>query len=198
MDHARGQPLDRLWQGMSESTQSKVLDELRGYIGQLRALTPSTPELVASSTGGQLWEPSRIGLKLFGPFENHEQFHTFLRAGHPLELFDRTDTEWMGLVHHTHSQKYVSKFTHGDLAPRNIMCKRDGTITCILDWETSGWFPEYWEYTKANYAPRCDEDWVSQIGSITGEYPEELACENNAQIHIEPIPLGTIQAYVLP
>ena len=198
MDHAKGQPLDRLWQGMSDSTQSKVLDQLRGYIGQLRALTPPTPELVASSTGGQLWEPSRIGLKLFGPFENHEQFHTFLRAGHPLELFDRTDSEWMGLVHHTHSQKYVSKFTHGDLAPRNIMCKRDGTITCILDWETSGWFPEYWEYTKAHYAPRCDENWVSQIGSITGEYPEELACENNAHVHIDPIPLDTIQISAWP
>ena len=118
MDHTKGQPLDRLWQGMSDSTQSKVLDQLCGYIGQLRALTPPTPELVASSTGDQLWEPSRIGLKLFGPFENHEQFHTFLRAGHPLELFDQTDSEWMGLVHHTHSQKYVSKFTHGDLALR--------------------------------------------------------------------------------
>ncbi len=61
MDHAKGQPLDRIWQGMSESTQTKVLDQLRGYITQLRALTPPTPELVASSTGGQLWEPSRIG-----------------------------------------------------------------------------------------------------------------------------------------
>lgn len=198
MDHARGQPLDRLWQEMPKSTQSKVIDQLRGYIGQLRALTPPTPELVASSTGGQLWEPSRIGLQLFGPFENHEKFHTFLRAGHPLAAFDRPNIEWMRPMHHTHSLQYVSKFTHGDLAPRNIMCKRDGTITCILDWETSGWFPEYWEYTKAHYAPRCDENWVDQIGSITGEYPEQLAGERQAQVHVEPIDLGTIQISALP
>lgn len=92
----------------------------------------------------------------------------------------------------------ASRLTVWDMAAWNVGGVRDGTITCILDWETSGWFPEYWEYTKAHYAPRCDEDWVSQIGSITGEYPEELACENNAHVHIDPIPLDTIQISAWP
>ncbi|TQV90391.1 Protein kinase-like domain [Cordyceps javanica] len=38
-------------------------------------------------------------------------------------------------------------FTHGDLTPRNIMMQ-DGKISGILDWEESGWYPEYWELAK--------------------------------------------------
>ncbi|PPQ84959.1 hypothetical protein CVT25_004472 [Psilocybe cyanescens] len=39
------------------------------------------------------------------------------------------------------------RFTHGDLLPKNIMV--DGsTITGIIDWELSGFYPEYWEYAR--------------------------------------------------
>ncbi|KAK3897337.1 hypothetical protein C8A05DRAFT_48007 [Staphylotrichum tortipilum] len=39
-------------------------------------------------------------------------------------------------------------FSHGDIAARNIMV-RDGHIVALLDWEFSGWLPEYWEYVFA-------------------------------------------------
>ena len=44
-------------------------------------------------------------------------------------------------------------FTHGDLQPRDIIVERLGyrdagtpelRIT-FVDWETDGWYPEYWE-----------------------------------------------------
>jgi len=42
-----------------------------------------------------------------------------------------------------------SVFTHGDLAPRNIMVDpSQRTITAILDWELTGWYPKYWEYCR--------------------------------------------------
>ena len=28
------------------------------------------------------------------------------------------------------------------------MVKNDGTITAVVDWDSTGWIPEYWEYTK--------------------------------------------------
>ena len=40
----------------------------------------------------------------------------------------------------------VSVSTHGDLTPRIIMVDDTGTITCVVDWENSGWYPDYWEY----------------------------------------------------
>lgn len=105
---------------------------------------------------------------------------------------ENSELKWMEPIRLAHAIKYASKFTYGDLAPHNIMCKRDGTITCILDWETSGWFPEYWEYTKAHFAPWAHKSWVDQIGTITGDYPEQLTAERKAEVHFEPIPLGTI------
>ena len=51
-------------------------------------------------------------------------------------------------------------FTHGDIAPRNIMVDDEGRILALLDWESSGWFPDYWEF--AQMMKPCDEreyDW---------------------------------------
>lgn len=36
--------------------------------------------------------------------------------------------------------------THGDLRLQNIMDK-DGFISGIIDWEFSGWYPDYWEFS---------------------------------------------------
>ncbi|KAL7628852.1 hypothetical protein AAE478_000367 [Parahypoxylon ruwenzoriense] len=52
----------------------------------------------------------------------------------------------------------VSVFTHGDLAPRNIMVQ-ESRITGIIDWENSGWFPDYWEYANI-MKPSVDHDWM--------------------------------------
>ena len=48
----------------------------------------------------------------------------------------------------THTERlYETKFTHADLAPRNIMI-RDGRVVAIVDWAFSGWYPEYWGVHK--------------------------------------------------
>lgn len=35
-------------------------------------------------------------------------------------------------------------FTHGDLSSLNILARVDD-IVGIIDWETAGWYPSYWE-----------------------------------------------------
>ncbi len=52
----------------------------------------------------------------------------------------------------------VSVFTHGDIAPRNIMVNETHRITGILNWETAGWYSDYWEYAKImRPAYRCED-----------------------------------------
>ncbi len=53
----------------------------------------------------------------------------------------------------------ASVFTHGDLTPRNIMVDQ-GRITGVIDWEDSGWYPDYWEYTNM-MKPSRDLDWMA-------------------------------------
>ncbi len=45
-------------------------------------------------------------------------------------------------------------FTHADLHPRNVMVIIDTPdggmeLSGIIDWEASGYYPEYWEHLKA-------------------------------------------------
>ena len=56
-------------------------------------------------------------------------------------------------------------FTHGDIRPANIMVRQDEegswTVVSIIDWESSGFYPEYWECVKMtnNLTPRGGDDW---------------------------------------
>jgi hypothetical protein len=52
------------------------------------------------------------------------------------------------------------------------MMKRDGTIAAIVDWNSAGWFPEYWKYTKALFTPYALDDWVESIGEMTSSWME--------------------------
>ncbi|KZT24280.1 hypothetical protein NEOLEDRAFT_1179524 [Neolentinus lepideus HHB14362 ss-1] len=56
--------------------------------------------------------------------------------------------------------------SHGDLAPRNIMV-RGARIAAIVDWETFGWYPEFWEGMMAR------RYWVHKVwcGEMSGALP---------------------------
>lgn len=45
--------------------------------------------------------------------------------------------------------------THNDLDPRNILIQ-GSWVVALLDWELSGYYPEYWEYCKATKRPDRD------------------------------------------
>lgn len=52
-----------------------------------------------------------------------------------------------------------SIFTHGDIAPRNILINDHLEISAILDWENSGWYPYYWEYAIIMGSAGICDDW---------------------------------------
>lgn len=179
MDLVKGVELKSEWPKMSETTRRRVIDQLKEYVTELRSLKTPTEGIIASVTGGPLRDISRVGSNRFGPFNNQNNFHQFLRTGVSLDKFNpRGGGHWIITAHR---QQYAIKFTHGDLTPRNIMVKKDGTITAIVDWDSAGWFPEYWEYTKAKFALHAPDSWMSSIGDITGDYEKQLAGERNLQ-----------------
>jgi hypothetical protein len=54
---------------------------------------------------------------------------------------------------------------HGDLFPRNILV--DGTtITDILDWETAGFYPEFWEYCQMHDPKWMTPAWTYVLSHI--------------------------------
>jgi aminoglycoside phosphotransferase (APT) family kinase protein len=55
-------------------------------------------------------------------------------------------------------------FTHGDLKKSNIMVQKDPshadayTVTGVIDWEESGFYPEYYECTTLSNGQSIDHD----------------------------------------
>lgn len=55
----------------------------------------------------------------------------------------------------------VIKFTHGDLHRGNIMISftKPARVLALVDWEQSGWYPDYWEYCKALFTCWFEDEW---------------------------------------
>jgi len=71
---------------------------------------------------------------------------------------------------------------HGDLDPRNMLVvdSSDGGVCLsgIIDWEASGFYPEYWEHlTAPNTRDTGDEsDWWTHLPSVG--YDQEIVVDH--------------------
>lgn len=54
---------------------------------------------------------------------------------------------------------------------------RDDKIAAIVDWQFAGWYPEYWEYTKAHYGLLNIPDCYTEFKNAVPRYDDELAAE---------------------
>ncbi|EIM87050.1 kinase-like protein [Stereum hirsutum FP-91666 SS1] len=131
MEYIDAPLLIRVWRNLSEHERLSAMQQLKGYIDQLRSLEPPEPGKVQAVDGTGCID-SRMASEPWGPFHTISDFHTFF--GHDYKTSGRV---------------YRTVFTHGDLGPHNILWK-DGKIAAIIDWETAGWLPEYWEYTRSH------------------------------------------------
>ncbi|KAK6385490.1 hypothetical protein LTS17_001058 [Exophiala oligosperma] len=140
---------------------------------------PAPGNEIAGVDGGTLWD-CRLpcGLERFGPFADDDDFHRFLRngvdeapPGYPdiTEMIQLQKQEWSSPV-----------LTHGDLSSLNIMVHK-GDITGIIDWETSGWWPPYWEYTTAHQVNPRNMFWGEHIDQFLDPWPEALKMEKIRQ-----------------
>ncbi|KAF2264792.1 hypothetical protein CC78DRAFT_516300 [Lojkania enalia] len=179
----QGEELPKAWKSMSKESVESVFAQLRKIFQELRALTPPPGTGVESCVGGSLYD-SRIprGNPRFGPFKTIQEFHFWLRRDlKPEDLKDREkDQDWHNL------QDMMSKqdgpwpppvFTHGDLNPFNVLVCGDN-VAGIIDWEFSGWYPHYWEYTSAWFGNVTRTEWQGMLDKVLDRpSPEEFKME---------------------
>lgn len=189
MEKLPGKMLAGGWRQRSQESQMRILDQLKGMIDELRALKSPFGTAVANVHGGSLTDPRLPGLGLtypvktshrFGPFEGIRAFHRWLRR--PVEEAKEEHypdlKELIGL--HEDTDWGLPLFTHGDLSSLNILVK-DDKVTGIVDWETSGWYPYYWEYTTALQVNPRNEFWAEYIDRFLTPLPAELRMERIRQ-----------------
>lgn len=189
MSQVPGDDLEDVLSTLSAGQITSIVKELAGYLGQLRRLEPKEAvsgspkqqdETPIGGVGGVPGHDVRLGSRGWGPFRTLADFHTHLRFGEPLEYWDHEPAVME--VHGKDDGAYGLRFTHADIALRNIRVK-DGRIAGIIDWEFAGWYPEYWEYTKMHYGGAgARPAWKTFFDAVEAEegiekYKEELKAE---------------------
>ncbi|KAI6767716.1 hypothetical protein HG530_005725 [Fusarium avenaceum] len=171
MDYIKGECLESAWNHLSTGERDTVFADIKQYISWLRELQPPAQDIVSSAYENPAYD-CRIGARFFGPMNQHE-FHSLVRR----HLHMEDVAPFLGQkVAKMHTSTYQTHFTHADLCPKNIIV-RNGRVAAIIDWEFAGWYPEYWEFTKANYNPFPGEGWWDYLRLALPCYDEELAAE---------------------
>lgn len=157
MEYIDGKRLDEVWDSYDEAQKEGIISQLRGYFNELRSIQGT---FVGSVDGthceDQFFSDDRTA---YGPFDSEAAFNDgLIRA-----VRARGSHSWADMVVRfikaLPSHRIV--FTHNDLAPRNILV-RDAKVVAIVDWELSGFYPEYWEYVKAYFWPDWQSPWVTE------------------------------------
>ena len=155
-----GVPLVDVWQGMSVADQAAVKEQLRVQLGSMRACT----QPFIGRVGGRETRNCYDGMRdlYCGPFGSEDEFDRWCSrrvCGGPLVRFKW----WRWLQGERKKRGMAGKeerfvLTHGDLTPRNIMVQGN-RVTGIIDWERSGFWPEWAEYAFNMVLCQGHEEW---------------------------------------
>lgn len=178
MEYVSGQTLSQCWSSLDPEQKTTIASQLRTRFEELRSLDPPGG---FSSLGNR---PLYDGLFLTddenptinGPFQSETEIAEalVLKLQHEDEKFP---SERAAYYRHVLPQVLHGdgrpRFTHADLQTKNIMLQPDGGLV-ILDWQSAGWYPRYWEYAVAIFG--CGwwaDDFHSWVPRILDEYPNE-------------------------
>jgi aminoglycoside phosphotransferase (APT) family kinase protein len=200
MQYIPGITLGHIWPSLPENTKTVLLGELRSIFADMRSL-PS-PGFYGSVTQGPVphrYFFSREGNPaITGPFTKEEDFSKAIALRSRQIWSDRGRHGWTSdfLARHLPSalSGHQPTFTHGDLYRENILVKKvknstsgveEYRIAAIIDWETAGWYPSYWEYGYIFPLFQWDDDWPESVESILDPWPLEAALLRFVQEDLE-------------
>lgn len=140
-----GSTLDSKWSTLDQHTKKRICKDIWNIITQIRRIR-RPPELerlwVCTADGSVTGDPLLVDLKKPPtPIINDSVLRARIYERYYYFAGRRYEKELPSMLPRSSS----SVFTHGDIAPRNIMVDEHHHITGIIDWETAGWYPHYWE-----------------------------------------------------
>ncbi|KAK7221430.1 hypothetical protein V2G26_009433 [Clonostachys chloroleuca] len=163
-----GKPLNEAWADMSTDDKHRVAKQTAAYLDQLRSLhCPHIQTVDGKPVFATFLFPVGYGIP-HGPFSSDEElWEEFAKAlQHVPEHATKRLRERM-----LTSRPYT--FTHGDLTHVNIMVE-NGQLTGILDWESSGYFPRWWEFVSAGISGEEDDrEWKAILHQYMPAFHEE-------------------------
>ncbi|KAG9241587.1 kinase-like domain-containing protein [Calycina marina] len=179
MENVEGQSLASCWTTLSTTAKTAVAERLRDVFDQLRNLP--CPGYFGSLGNRPLedsmfWTPDDATTTVInGSFETESQLNEAMVRKYLYNNMPPQKAEFYRRILPLVLKDHNPVFSHADVQRKNIMMRNDGGLV-IIDWETAGWYPSYWEYTLAIFTcGRWDDDWHVWVPRILDEYPNEYA-----------------------
>ncbi|KAF1852212.1 kinase-like protein [Cucurbitaria berberidis CBS 394.84] len=183
MERIRGETIAKRWHSLSDSSKLLIFTQLKRMIEELRSI-PCQTNGVSNLDGGPIHD-YRLHPSSCGPFDTLSDFHLALRNNVTLPSLQAQnhnspnpaailDVKKLVAFHESVIRSPV--FTHGDLSSFNILVRNDEVVG-IIDWDTAGWLPYYWEYTTAWHANPQNLFWQNEVGNFLDPQEEELSME---------------------
>ncbi|XP_006457083.1 hypothetical protein AGABI2DRAFT_78938 [Agaricus bisporus var. bisporus H97] len=177
MTRIPGITLETKWPSLSVEAKARIQNSLNETLLTLRQLElpPSSP--FGSPVGQHLCKDiRRVKRQSTSLIYSEDQFNDFILHS-PSSKAAPSYKDWLRSMMRC-DHRIV--FTHADLHPRNIMVVEtpDGGVelTGIIDWEVSGFYPEYWEHLKAlnTRSIRDTNDWWDYLPPSILGYDHEV------------------------
>lgn len=162
-----GPTLGAIWATLAVDQKKSIQDQLEKTLATLRAIERPVGGLLGAIGGGKCKDTRRHVRVNEQPIHSAAEFRDFLfsKPHYGTLAYNSLLQNLLG----DGSEAVV--FTHGDLRPDNIVVQPDErgcyVINGILDWEKSGFYPEYFESFKAtnNLSPIDADDWYLYLPS---------------------------------
>ncbi|EME78298.1 uncharacterized protein MYCFIDRAFT_190636 [Pseudocercospora fijiensis CIRAD86] len=163
MQRIEGTIVARNWHLRTEKSRLKILSQLKSMVEQLRKLQCPDGAGVSNIDRGPIFDPRLPKQFYWGPFDEISDFHSALVDGLDLNVPSADAFPELQELASFYNQPWPQPiFTHGDLSSLNILCKED-SVVAILDWETAGWLPPYWEYVTAWNVNPQNSFWQEEV-----------------------------------
>ncbi|KAI7763754.1 hypothetical protein LZL87_011611 [Fusarium oxysporum] len=184
MQLVEGVTLEKRWEFLNKEDKTGICEQLRDMVIDLRQVKhDSNDEFLGQINRGPLQDVVFAdGIRpRAGPFSSVKEFHDWLSF-----LFKRlaaSGSHWEGYKLEDIPDPYRQllpddpgvKFTHADLHQSNVMVSEGSPcrVVAVIDWHQSGWYPDYWEFYKAEYTNHWESEWVQTYIPMFLEEPRE-------------------------
>lgn len=134
------------------------------------AAIPIPESALLGGVGGEGCQDGRRFERMHpGPINSIQQFEDFILSG------AKVPGLYKGVLRKLLPTSSMIVCTHGDIRPANIMVEqRDGqwAVSGIIDWETAGIYPDYWEAIKMtnNLWPGETSDWYDHLPKSVSQH----------------------------
>jgi aminoglycoside phosphotransferase (APT) family kinase protein len=188
MTRIHGTTLERVWKDLSYEQKCCLQGQLQSVISQMRAVQNPSKN-VLGGVGGE-------GCKDARQSERHCKARLTTCAQYRRFQFSCPrfgGSAYLALLQTLWSPRQCpAVFSHGDLRPENILVTIDENgcymLTGLIDWENSGFYPDYFESTKAtnNLSTTEESDWYSFLphDAAPATYPIEWLLDRIWDVHV--------------